>query len=145
MSLNWVLILWSMAASASLVLAGIHLLVWCSNRTAWANLLFALMAMAVVPLAACEVWMMRAATPAEFGTALRWLQVAAWVATLSMSGFVLLYLRAGRPWLAATICALRTFSLLPNFLTGQNINFREITALPHVRFLGESVAVPHGA
>jgi two-component system, LuxR family, sensor kinase FixL len=145
MSLNWVLIVWSMAASASLMLAGIHLLVWCRNRTAWANLLFALMAMAVVPLAVCEVWMMRAVTPAEFGTALRWLQVAAWVATLSMTGFVLLYLRAGRPWLAATICALRTFSLLANFLTGQNINFRAITALPQVRFLGESVAVPHGA
>ena len=144
MSLNWVLIVWSMAASASLMLAGIHLLVWCKDRSSWANLFFSLMSISVVALASCELWMMRSATPAEFGTALRWLHVAGWAVVLSMTGFALLYLRAGRPWLAWTYCALRTFALLPNFLSGPNINFREITALRHVRFLGESVAVAVG-
>jgi two-component system sensor kinase FixL len=144
MALNGVLIVWSMAASASLTLAGIHFLVWCRNRSAWANLLFAVVAIAVVALAGCELWMMRAATPAQFGTALRWGQVAAWALIVSMTGFALLYLRAGRPWLAWTYCAMRTLALLPNFLTGENINFRQITALRHVRFLGESVAVGAG-
>jgi two-component system, LuxR family, sensor kinase FixL len=141
MSLNWVLIVWSMAASASLMLAGIHFLVWCKDRSAWANLSFSLMASAVVALASCELWMMGAATPAEFGTALRWLHVAGWATVLSMVGFARLYLRAGRPWLAWTYCAVRTLALLPNFLSGQNINFRQITALGHVPFLGESVGV----
>ena len=144
MSLNWVLIVWSMAASASLTLAAIHFLAWFKNRTAWANLLFSLAAMGAVATACGELWMMRAETPAEFGTAVRWTQVAVWVVILSLTGFVLLYLRAGRRWLAWTICALRTFSLALNFLVGQNLNYLEITGLRHIRFLGESVAVAEG-
>lgn len=144
MPLNWVLVGWSMAASASLTLAMIHFLVWLKSRTDWANLLFSVLALAAVATACCELWMMRAATPAEFGMALRYLQLALWVAFLSMTGFVLLHLRAGRPWLAWTICALRSFSLLVNFRVGQNLNYQKITALRHVRFLGESVAVADG-
>src|SRR5450755_346437 len=139
MTLNWVLIIWSMAASASLTLAAIHFLVWFKNRTAWANLLFSLAAMAAVATAGCELWLMRAATPAEFGATLRWFQVAVWAVVLPMTGFVLLYLRAGRLWLVWTICVLRTFSLALNFLVGQNLNYLEITGLRHIRFLGESV------
>ncbi len=61
--------------------------------------------------------MMLAETPGQFGTALRWIHVAAFVVIVSLIGFVLLYMRAGRLWLAWTVCALRAFSLL-NFLTG---------------------------
>ena len=88
--------------------------------------------------------MMRAETPAQFATALRWLHVPAWVLILSLVGFVRLHLRAGRPWLAWTICALRTFALLLNFLVGQNLNYREVTRLRHIPFLGESVSVAEG-
>jgi two-component system sensor kinase FixL len=144
MTLNWVLVVWSMAASASLTLAAIHFLVWFKNRTAWANLLFSVAAIAAVATACGELWMMRAQTPTEFGTAVRWAQVAVWVVILSLTGFVLLYLRAGRRWLAWTICALRTFSLVLNFLVGQNLNYLEITGLLRIRFLGESVAVAKG-
>jgi signal transduction histidine kinase len=144
MSLNWVLILWSMAASASLTLAVIHFLSWFNNRTAWANLLFCFAAIGAVATAACELWMMRVATPAELATAVRWTQVAVWVIFVSLTGFVMLYLRAGRIWLAWTICVLRTFTLVLNFLVGQNLNYLEITDLRHIRFLGESVAVAEG-
>ena len=51
MSLNWVLIVWSMAASASFTLAAIHFLAWFKNRTAWANLLFSLAAIGAVATA----------------------------------------------------------------------------------------------
>ncbi len=71
----WVTILWSMVASACLTLAAIHLLIWSMNRAAWANLLFSLSALATAALAGCEYWMMRAETPAEYATALRWLHV----------------------------------------------------------------------
>ena len=144
MPLNWVLILWSMTASATLTLATIHFLVWLKRRTDWANPLFSLLALAAVATACCELWMMRAETPAEFGMALRYLQFALWVAFLSMTGFVLLHLRAGRPWLAVTICALRSLALLLNFRVGQNLNYLEISRLRHVRFLGEWVAVADG-
>jgi signal transduction histidine kinase len=144
MSLNWVVIVWSMAASASLTLAAIHLLAWSNNRTAWSNLLFSLAAIGVIAMAACELWMMRAGTPAEFATALRWIHVGVWAVLLSLTGFVLFSLRAGRLWLAATICGLRTFSLVLNFVVGQNLNYLEITDLRHIQFLGESVAMAEG-
>jgi signal transduction histidine kinase len=133
-----------MAASASLTLAVIHFLAWFNNRAAWANLLFCFAAIGAVATAGCELWMMRVATPAELATAVRWTQVAVWVIFVSLTGFVLFYLRAGRPWLAWTICALRTFTLVLNFLVGQNLNYLEITDLRHIRFLGESVAVAQG-
>ena len=144
MSINWVLIVWSMAASASLTLAAIHFLAWFNNRAARASLIFSLAAIGTVAMAAGELWMMRTGTPAEFATALRWTQVAMWVVFLSLTGFVLFSLRAGRIWLAWTICALRTFSLILNFLVGQNLNYLEITDLHHIQFLGESVTVVEG-
>jgi len=142
--MSWVTIIWSMTAAACLTLAAIHFLVWCQRRTAWAGLLFTLTSTATAALAGCEFWMMRAQTPQEFGTSLRWLHVPTWVIVLSLVGFVRLHLRAGRVWLAWSICALRTLALLLNFLVGQNLNYREVTALRHIPFLGESISVGAG-
>jgi hypothetical protein len=38
----------------------------------------------------------------------------------------------------------RTLSLILNFVFTPNLNYREITALRHIRFLGESVSVAEG-
>jgi two-component system sensor kinase FixL len=143
-SMSWVTIIWSMVASACLTLAAAYLLAWCQQRKEWANLLFSLTAVATAAMAFCELWMMWAETPGQFGTALRWLHVPAFVIIVSLIGFVLFHMRAGRPWLAWTICVLRTFSLLLNFLTGQNLNYREVTGLRHIPFFGESVSVGEG-
>jgi len=142
--MSWVCGIWSMIVSACLTVAAMHVLIWCKKPTAWANLLFSLMAVATAALAGCELWMMRAETPGQFGTALRWLHVPAWAVIVSLVFFVRLHLRAGRPWLAWTICVARTFTLLLNFLVGQNLNYREVTGLRHVPFLGESVSVGEG-
>ena len=142
--MSWVTIIWAMVASACLTLAAVNLLVWCEKRTAWANLLFSLTAVGTAGMAYCELWMMQTETPGQFGTALRWLHVPAWALLLALVGFVRLYLRAGRPWLAWSFVGLRTFSLLLDFLVGQNLNYREITRLRHIPFLGESVSVAEG-
>jgi two-component system sensor kinase FixL len=142
--MSWVTIIWSMIASACLTLAGMHFLTWWQRRTMWADLLFALLSMAFASFAAGELAMMRAETPEQFATILRWLHVPIWAVTLSLVGFVWLYLRAGRPWLAWTTCGLRTIALLLNFLVGQNLNYREVTALRHIPFLGESVSIGVG-
>ena len=139
--MSWVTIIWSMVAAGCLTLAAVNLLVWCKRRTAWATLLFSSTAAAAAAMAFCELWMMRAETPGQFGAALRWLHVVAFVIIVSLIGFVLFYMRAGRPGLAWTVCTLRTFSLLLNLLTGQNLNYREVTALRHIPFLGESVSI----
>ena len=142
--MSWVTIIWSMAASASLTLAAMHLLVWCRKRAAWVNLLFALTAIATAGVAACELWMMHSETPREFGTALRWLHVPGWLVVVSLVGFVWVYLRSGRLWLAWAACVLRTLSLILDFLFTPNLNYREITTVRHIRYLGESVSVSEG-
>jgi len=133
-----------MSASACLTLAALHFLVWCRNREAWASLLFSLLASGTAAFAFCELGMMRARTPAEFGTVLRWGHVPTWVIVVSLVAFVRLYLKAGRPWLAWLVCGLRTLALVLNFLAGQNLNYREIAGLQHISFLGESVQIAEG-
>ena len=144
MQVSLITVIWSMSASACLTLAAIHLLVWARDRQAWANLFFFLLAIATAAWTFCELWMMRAATPAEFATVLKWGHVAVWLLIVSLVVFVRNFLKAGRPWLAWTVCGLRTLLLLVNFLVGQNLNYREVTHLGHMRLLGESVAIPEG-
>mgnify|MGYP001770361244 CR=1 FL=1 len=96
--MSWVTIIWSTVASACLTLAAVNLLVWCRKRTAWANLLFSSTAVATAAMAFCELRMMLAGTPGHFGAALSWLQVSAFVLIVSLVGFVLFHMRAGRPW-----------------------------------------------
>lgn len=142
--MSWVTIIWAMIASASLTLALVHVLVWWRRREAWANLLFALTAVATAVFAGCELLVMRAETPGAFGMVVRWAHVPVWVLIVSLVGFVRLYLRAGRLWLAWTVCVVRTLSLILNFVCTPNLSYREITALRHVPFLGETVVVAEG-
>ena len=144
MQVSLITVIWSMIASACLTLAGINILVWSRNRKAWANLLFSLTAVSTGAFAFCELWMMRAETPAEFATVLKWGHVAVWLLVVSLVWFVRFYLKTGRAWLAWMTCGLRTLALVLNFLTGQNLNYREITRLQHIPFLGETVQIAKG-
>ena len=144
--MSWVTIVWSMVASACLTLAAVHLLIWARRRSAWAHLLFSLSAAGTAAYAGCELQMMRAETPAEFGLALRWAQVPVWVTVVSLVAFARLYLRAGRLRLAWTVAGLRTLALLLNFFgSAPNLNYREVSALRHFPFLGETVSIGEGA
>jgi len=133
-----------MTAAACITLGLIHLVIWSRQRDAWANLLFALVALGTAVFTGFEIAMMRAQTPADFAFALRWIHVPGWIVILALAGFVRLYLKAGRNWLFWGICVTRTLSLGLNFLLGQNLNFWEVTGLRHVSFLGESVAIGVG-
>jgi two-component system, LuxR family, sensor kinase FixL len=142
--MSLVTILWSMSASACLTLAGIHLLVWWGDRTGLANLSFSLLATATAGWTFCELSMMRAESPAEFAIVLKWGHVAVWLLVVSLVAFARIYLKAGRAWLAWTVLGLRTLALVLNFLTGQNLNYREISHLRHISFLGETVQIADG-
>lgn len=133
-----------MIVSACLTLAGVHGLVWLRQRKALANLMFALLAAGTAGMAACELAMMLAATPATYGVALRWFQVPVWISVVALALFVQLHLRAGRVWLAWAVVVLRTIVLAVNFLSPTNVNYRAITSLRPIPFLGETVAVPVG-
>ena len=135
-------VIWSMSAGAGLMLALTHAVVWLNDRKGRrANLVFAVMAVAVAALGLLELASMRAKTPEQFGTAVRWMHVPAWLIIVCLVGFVRLYLRAGRRWLAWTIVSVRTLSLILNFTFSPNLNYRQVSGLRHVWFLGESLSL----
>ena len=142
--MSLVTIVWSMIASACLTLAAIYSLAWLRNRTSWDHLFFSLTAVSTAAFTFCELWMMRAETPDELLAAMRWAHVPLFVLVVSIIWFVRFYLGAGRLWLAWTICGLRAFSLLMNFVVGENLNYYSLTSLRHVQFLGEPVTVFSG-
>jgi PAS domain S-box-containing protein len=86
---------------------------------------------------------MRAQTPAEVVAAMRWAQLAGFFLFVSITWFVQIYLRAGRPWLAWIVTGHRTFYMLLTFLAGINVNYHAV-AVRQIRLLGESVTVPGG-
>ena len=142
--MSWVTVIWSVGAGACLTLAFLQFIVWWKDRSARANLVFSVGAVAVAVFAALELALMRAETPEQFGSVARWIHVPGWVLIVSIVAFVRLYLNAGRRWLAWTVVAVCTLSLILNFVISPNLNYRKITGLRHVLFLGESVSVPKG-
>lgn len=134
---------WVTIAAVCLSLALVHLVFWRRKKT-WEHAGFAVVALATIGCAVNEWQMMWAETPEMYHTVLRWTHVPWWIVVITLVFFVRKYLRAGRPWLAWAVCGLRTLSLIVNFVVPPNLNFREIAALKHVQFLGESVSISVG-
>jgi len=143
--MSWISIVWSMNAGACFVLAGVCFVVWCKQTKSWPHLLFSCSAVAAGVIALIELAMLHTNTAGNYTELIRWIHVPVWVLTLSFVAFVRLYLRAGRRWLAWSICGLRTLVLILNFILTPNINFRAITSLRHFSWWGgEMVSVPVG-
>jgi two-component system, LuxR family, sensor kinase FixL len=143
--MSWITMLWSMDAALCFTLAGIYLLVWFNQRDGWVHLLFSCSAVAAGVIAGLELTSMRAETTAQYGALLQWAHLPVWILIVSIVWFVRLHLRAGRPWLAWSVCGLRTLALVLNFLFTPNLNYREITSLRHVSWWGgETVSAPVG-
>ena len=143
--MSWITVVWSMDAAVCFTLAGIYLLVWCKQRDGWVHLLFSCSAVAAGVIAGFELAAMHAATTAQYGVLIRWAHLPVWMLIVSVVWFVRLYLRAGRPWLAWSVCGLRTLALVLNFLFTPNLNYREITRLRHLSWWGgETVSAPVG-
>lgn len=144
--MNWIDIVWPMMGAVSLTLGLIHLLIWFRQRAQQqAYLLLSMATLCVAILAIFELLGMRAETPGQFATILRWAHVP-----LAML-FVLLVLytrerfHAGRLWLGVAAYGLRLISLLPNFMTGANLNFRNLTTLDRIDVWGgDTIVIPVG-
>ena len=143
--MSWITIVWSMNAAACLTLAGIYLLVWSKQRVDWAHLVLSCNAVAGAALTAFELRLLQAPTSEDYGVILRWAQLPIWSLVVSLVVFVRLYLRAGRPWLAWSVCVVRTLALILNFVFTPNLSYREITSVRQVSWWGgETVSVPVG-
>jgi two-component system sensor kinase FixL len=137
--MNWVQIAWVMMSAASLTLGVIHLFVWFKQRSQYDHLLFFALAVSAAGFGAFELAMMRAQSPVGYATALRWAHVLLAMFVLSIVWFVHFYFDAGRLWLAYMTSGLRLFALGLNFVTGVNINFREVFSLDQVTLWGGAV------
>jgi two-component system, LuxR family, sensor kinase FixL len=143
--MHWVTITWSMVASACFTLAMMHLIIWLKQRSRLTHLLFFLAAMGVAGIALGELMLMRSQTPEQYGLIVRWIHVPLFLALVSTTCFVQLYLGSGRLWLACTVCALRLSILIINFLKWPNFNFTTITGLQRLQLWGnDTVSVARG-
>ena len=142
--MSFVTVFWPMIAATSLTLGFVHLLVWWQNREKRERLWFFFMTLGIACMAICELAIMKAKTPEEFGMALRWIHLPTWFVFVAIIGFILFYLKTGRYWLAVTVIGLRTVSLVLNFALDPNINYIEITGLRQISYFGDSVATAIG-
>lgn len=144
-AMSWITITWSAVGSACLTLAMVHLLIWCKQTDQRAYLLFSVTTASAAAIAACELLMMRAQTPQQFGMVLRWMHLPVFCGAVSMVGFVRLDFRTGRAWLGYAVCGLRLLALIVNFWSVPNLNYKQITALRHLRLSGgETISVAQG-
>ena len=127
--MNWIEIAWPMMAGGNLMLALVHILISFKQGYRLANLAFGIACISVAVLAIFELLLMNSRTPDEYADLLRWAHVPLAAMMIGMVAFVHLHLHAGRLWLGLLVCIGRLISLIPNFTTGVNLNFREITAL----------------
>jgi two-component system sensor kinase FixL len=141
--MSWVTFIWALVFGACVTMALPHLLIGIKGK-AWQNLFFVLTALAVGCIALGELVMMHSRTIEKIGRAHQWTHVPIFFLSLGIVGFVRTYFGTGRLWLGMAACAARLVSLVINFASPPNVNFREITQLGHLKLLGETVAMPEG-
>ncbi|MEC4747049.1 ATP-binding protein [Methylomicrobium sp. Wu6] len=143
--MSWITVLWSMLASASLTFALLPLFIWAKGIQTWANLSFAVAAVAVAIITGLELMAMRTTSIEQMATILRWVHLPILVLWVAIVCFVRFYFDAGRSWLAWTGAGLRVLALILSLTTGQNLFFKEITGLKQVTVLGgETVSIAQG-
>ena len=145
MTMNWVILVWGMIASACLTLALVKLLAWMQNRRAWYSLAFSIAATSVAACAALELSMMLATTPERLNTDLRLASIAVFGLHAGLVAYVCLDFKSANRWLAGSSVAFRFLSVIVAFTTGGSGVYREITELGTFEFLGQPVNVVAGA
>ena len=142
--MSWITIIWSGIAGACITVAGFLLLMWAKSRHSWSYLLIGLAALGGAGLAAVEMTLMRAQTPAQYGELIRAYHVPVFVVVVTIVWFIRSYLGAGRLWLAWLITGVRVLVLILTFSIEPNLNFIAITDLRAISFLGETAVIPVG-
>lgn len=143
--MTWIDIVWPVMGGTSLALGLIHLLIWSRQREAYPHLLLSLSAAVVGVLAIYELLGMRADTPQHYAEMLRSAHVLFAMLIVLLAMFVHQRFRSRRVWLGVLACILRVGALLPNFLTGVNLNFSTIERLDQVKVWGgDTIVVPVG-
>ena len=134
-------VIWSVIASASLLLALFYGCVWIVDRQQRASLAFSFEALSIVIAVIVELGMMRAGSADEWGEWVRWNQVPVLMRTAGIVAFIHYYFGTGRPWLMIVTVGTRAIITVVDFLVDPNFNFSRIDSVSHTDFLGEQVTV----
>ena len=138
-------ILWSLAAGVSITFAVLGGFVWISGRRSPVSLTLFFLGISVAACAYLELWMMHAATPAEYGALLRWYHLPIFLAFAGQVFVVHYYLGTSRLWLFYAAIVARTIVLAVNFTVLPNFTFSSIASLRPLSLLGEQVFTVQGA
>src|SRR5688572_28586204 len=133
--MSWVDVTWPMMASASLTLGLIHTFVWV-RQDSRAHLAFAIAALSVATMTLLELQALRATSPDQHGTLLRWMQVPATVLVLSVIWFFQELPGGSHLRLGLAAGGLFVLSLVLGFTTGENLYFNVIQELRQAQWWG---------
>src|SRR5436190_12460370 len=143
--MKWIDIVWPMMGAASLTLGLIQLFIWVHTRRQLEHLLFFATCVGVAVLAILELLALRSPDPIRFGALVRAGHVPLAMVLVSLVWIVRVRFRAGSLWLAYAVTAIRALSLIPNFLTGVNLNFLVISEVRRIELVGgEHMYAPIG-
>lgn len=131
--------------TVSLVLAFVDLSIWIRRRRLAVHLTFALCSLSAAAIAIFELFMMQAGTPEHWAQLDRWVHVPTATLRIALVLFVAVQFPTSRREWTAPLIVLLLAALAANFLTGANIDFREVTTLRTVPvWHAAAVSVPVG-
>ena len=140
-SLSFVTIVWSMIATAAVLLGLMHLSRWAMDRSERVDLTFAIVALSFVGVSIAEIGTMQARSADAWVFWVRWCHLPLAVMIVATVVFVRQYLGTGRKWLAGAVIGLRLVILCLNFILDPSVNFERVDSIAHIEFLGEPVSV----
>lgn len=143
--MDWIHAGWTGMTVVSLMLAFVYLSIWVRQRRLGVYLTFALCSLSAAAIAIFELFLMRASTPELWAQLLRWLHVPLAALLINLVLFVRMQFRASRRGWTAPLIAVALAALAANFLTGVNLDFREVAALEPIRIWNSApIGVPVG-
>jgi len=143
--MDWMHAGWTGMTVVSLMLAFVYLSIWIRQRRLGVYLSFALCSLSAAAIAIFELFLMRAATPELWAQLVRWLHVPLAALLIGLVLFVRLQFRASRRGWTAPLIVVALAALAANFLTGVNLDFREVSALQSISVWNSApISVPVG-
>lgn len=139
--MSWVMVIWSASMGACLILALMHLLIWCRDYRSLPNLLFPVIAFGIIAMGACEMVLMRTDSPATYLETISLGHLLYGIVVPASLLFIHCLFHTGRRWLLVLAIALRAAAVIANYTTGASLHFLSIESLDRISFLGESVSV----
>src|SRR3569623_1705542 len=135
-----VIVLWSAASAAAMVLAVLCGLMWWLDRRDTASLMLCILGVSTAVAAYVELGLMHSQTPAEIGAWIRWYHLPLFPALVAQVLFIHFYLESSTKWLMWSVILTRGFIFVANFALYPNYHFSSIESVHFVSVLGSQVA-----